>query len=947
MLRPEEPPPGRGETLESTFFPDSDFLRQIFDESPDAIVVVDNEDRVLQSSRGFRDLFGYSTAEARGRKINDLVARGSMASEASGVSRTVLSGEVVRLETLRTHKDGRLIPVSIVGYPVQYGDKQVGVVAVYRDISSQKDTQSQFQEFLDNIETLALILDTRGRVAFANRHVADLVGVPRQDLLGMDWFETCLPEEAREGNRHVFESVLSSSSVRVSGASPVRTPHGPRLISWSNALLRDRYGRPSGVASLGMDVTDQMAEREGLGRRERILGAVSFAADRFLRYGDWEAEIGSFLEKIGRAADASRTYVFRVSGESGGRLVVEYSHEWCSPGIESRTWDEGLRQLVLPESWQSELLQGRSIDGIVREMHGEERAILERHSVKSVHVEPVFCGTRLWGFIGFNDCRLERVWSPEESDALHAAANILGAAIQRRQVEGQLRTNMAQYMALMENLGAGVLAESSDHVILFANSEFCRMFRLSSCNDLIGLQGDLAARSVSQLFADPQSFLESTATLSAGGAPVSAQELQMKSGVLLERDYVPIRQGSELLGHLWLYRDVTEIRRSEQNALRAQKLDSLGILAGGIAHDFNNLLTAILGNVSLARMALDDPDEVARKLEEAEKASFRARALTQQLLTFAKGGRPVKKLVDVARILREVVDFVLSGGKVRCEFRIRSDLWPVEADPEQLAQALSNIALNAQQAMPSGGSITVAASNLDLAVDTPPVTAGCYVHMTIADQGPGIPEEMLPRIFDPYFTTRQDGLGLGLAASYSIVTKHGGHVVAESKPGRGTTIHVYMPASPQVVQDASEQIDSDITGHGQILVVDDDEMILMVAMDMLTALGYRVETASDGESAETLARQASSAGRPFDVAVLDLTIPGGPGGIEIANRLREIVPGIRLVVSSGYSNDPVLGDPSGFGFDGVATKPYRIEDLGMVLKMVMTRPPCSSRSRER
>lgn len=946
MPRPEDPSPGRGDSPESSFFPDSDFLRQIFDESPDAIVVVDNEDRVLQSSRGFGDLFGYTAAEARGRKINDLVARGSMAPEASSVSRAVLSGEVVRLEAVRTHKDGRHIPVSIVGYPVHYGDRQVGVVAVYRDISSQKDTQSQFQEFLDNIEMLALILDTRGRVVFANRLAAELAGMPRQELLGRDWFETCLPEESREGIRHAFESVLSSSSARESGASPVRTPLGQRLISWSNALLRDRYGRPSGVASLGMDVSDQVAEKEGLGRRERILGAVSFAADRFLRYGDWKAEIGSFLEKIGRAADASRTYIFRVSGESGGRLLVAYAYEWCSPGVESRSWDIELRQLVLPESWQRELLQGRSTGGIVREMQGEERSILERHAVKSVHVEPVFCGARLWGFIGFNDCRSERVWSPEESDALHAAANILGAAVQRRQVEGQLRTNMAQYIALMENLSAGVLAESPDRVILFANSACCRMFRLSSCNDLIGLRGDLAAGSVSQLFADPQAFLESTASLAAGGTPVSAQELQMKSGVLLERDYVPIRQGSELLGHLWLYRDVTEIRRSEQNALRAQKLDSLGILAGGIAHDFNNLLTAILGNVSLARMALDDPDEVSRKLEEAEKASFRARALTQQLLTFSKGGRPVKKLMDVARMLREVVDFVLSGGKVRCEFRIRNDLWPVEADPEQLAQALSNIALNAQQAMPSGGTIIVAASNLDLAVDTPPVTAGNYVHVTIADQGPGIPEEVLPKIFDPYFTTRQDGLGLGLAASYSIVTKHGGHVVAESKGGVGTTIHVYIPATRQTLQEAAEQVESDITGHGQILVVDDDEMILSVAKDMLTALGYRVETALDADAAEALALQAASTGRPFDVAVLDLTIPGGPGGLEIADRLREILPGVRMVVSSGYSNDPVLGDPAGFGFDGVATKPYRIEDLGMVLKMVMSSPPCSSRRRE-
>jgi PAS domain S-box-containing protein len=853
------------------------------------------------------------------------------------VSRLAMSGKAFHAETTRIHKDGRRIPVSLIAYPVEYASRLVGVVGVYRDISARTDTRRQFEEFLDTVDALALILDTHGRVVYANRSLLDLLGATGSSLLGTDWFDSSLPEDSREGMRHVFESLLSSGTTRHRGVNPIETPAGDRLISWSNTLLRDGYGRATGVASLGIDITEQESGRKVLERRGRILEAVSFASERLLGPGRWEADMAAILEKLGRAADVSRAYFYRVLSHEGGNLIVNYFAEWCASDAAPRMGDPAFERRVLGGRWSSIISSGQAVSGLVRDMPGDEREDLEGWGIRSVHAEPVIYGKRLFGFLGFNDCRTERIWTSEEAVALRAAADILGAAIQRQESESELRSSMAQYAALVDSLSAGVLAESPSRRILYVNRAYCMMFGISSPSDIVGLDGDMAVEAGSTQFVEPSSFKEFTGRCLAEGVPAHSTDLATTRGAVLECDYVPICPEGEAMGHLWLFRDVTEIRASEQNALRAQKLESLGVLAGGIAHDFNNLLTAILGNVSLARMSRDDPDEVGRRLDEAEKASFRARALTQQLLTFSKGGRPVKKLLDVGRLSREVAEFVLAGGKCLCDFRISASLWPAEVDGDQFSQVISNIVLNAQQVMPAGGRITFAASNLDLATDTPPVRAGRYVHFTIADEGPGIPEENLARIFDPYFTTRPDGMGLGLAASYSIVTKHGGYLIAESRQGRGSTFHIYLPSSSRApAGSAASFTEVDITGCGRILVVDDDEMVLQVAIEMLHALGYRPETARDGGEAESRIRRGIESGRPMAAAILDLTIPGGPGGVDILRRIRQIDPTIPAIVSSGYSNDAVLSNPGEYGFDGMVAKPYRIGDIGAVLRRVLS-----------
>lgn len=383
--------------------------------------------------------------------------------------------------------------------------------------------------------------------------------------------------------------------------------------------------------------------------------------------------------------------------------------------------------------------------------------------------------------------------------------------------------------------------------------------------------------------------------------------------------------------------DITERRMMEEELLKAQKLESVGFLAGGIAHDFNNILTSILGNIEIAKMGLDQDNKITERLTKAEKATLQAKNLTQQLLTFSKGGVPVKKVVSVSELLRESANFALRGSNVRVKFSSPDNLWSVEVDEGQVSQVISNLIINADQAMPKGGIIELFAENVTAAAeDSLPLKNGKYVKISIKDHGTGISEEHLPKIFDPFFTTKKKGSGLGLATSYSIVKKHGGCITVESQLGAGTTFSIYVPATKKKIPEQGYSKEKILFGKGRVLVMDDEEPIRELVAQMLSHCGYEVTTVKDGVEAIELYKKERDNGRPFDVVIMDLTIPGGMGGKEATQRLLEIDPGVKVIVSSGYSNDPIMADYKKYGFCGVIAKPYRIKELSEVLKKAIT-----------
>jgi len=535
---------------------------------------------------------------------------------------------------------------------------------------------------------------------------------------------------------------------------------------------------------------------------------------------------------------------------------------------------------------------------------------------------------------GFNDMAL----------SLDARIMELGEEIgSRRKAEDMLATESERLRAILQSMGDAVLAADIKGRVVLMNK----------------VAEKLTGWTMDEAFGHPVHEILRTAGPDVNEGPVDLldwirTENQEKS-VFLDLQLLPkngnkrlirargsrlIDSNKQVLGAVLVIRDVTGRRRMEEELARGQKLESVGVLAGGIAHDFNNMLTAILGNLSLARMVSLTSDAHYQNIEDAEKASLRARELTQQLLTFSRGGSPVKNSVDLKELIHESAEFVARGSKVRLRFTADDELWPVYVDRGQIGQVIDNLVINAIHSMPEGGFVDIGTINYQVEADSLlPLTSRRYVRIAVQDYGTGISKEDYDRIFDPYYTTKELGNGLGLAICFSIVKKHGGLIMVESEPGKGSVFYVYLPAldsdnstETQLVDDQSQ---SSPDSNRRVLVMDDDETVRSVVYKMLELLGYEVEEASDGVEAIRMYEQALKQGKRYDAVIMDLTVPGGMGGQGAVSRILKIDPGARAIVSSGYSSHEVMADYKKYGFVGVVVKPFRINELGRLLKEIL------------
>ncbi len=418
---------------------------------------------------------------------------------------------------------------------------------------------------------------------------------------------------------------------------------------------------------------------------------------------------------------------------------------------------------------------------------------------------------------------------------------------------------------------------------------------------------------------------------------VAEEELRKQEEHLAE--LVEARTAELREAHLKLQKEFDERKRLEEELIKSAKLESLGVLAGGIAHDFNNLLTGIQGNISLAALDALPGSPQESTLNEADKAATRAKALTHQLLTFSKGGKPVKTTLPISKVITETADFVLSGSNVKCAYHLPEDLWIVEADEGQIGQVIQNLIINADHAMPKGGVIEIRGENMHLrGGEQNGLVEGNYVRVTFKDQGCGIDRDDLVRIFDPYFTTKDEGSGLGLSSTYSIIQKHGGTINVSSEPSKGTTFTIFLPASMKGDRPTRPGQGNLAVGSGRILVMDDESLIRKALSRMLEKLGYQADGVSDGKEALEYYEKALHAGSPYRAVIMDLTIPGGMGGKETVRELLKIDPEAKVIVSSGYSQDQLMADYHSHGFSGIMVKPYATQKLSEVLKTVLETP---------
>jgi PAS domain S-box-containing protein len=393
-----------------------------------------------------------------------------------------------------------------------------------------------------------------------------------------------------------------------------------------------------------------------------------------------------------------------------------------------------------------------------------------------------------------------------------------------------------------------------------------------------------------------------------------------------------------IVGAVLVFRDVTEKRRAKEELFKVEKLESVGILAGGIAHDFNNILAAILGNIEMAGMLVGPDADASPLLTMAKKASLRAKDLTQQLLTFSKGGDPIKKTTSIAKTIREATSFILHGSVLSCEFSLPEDLWLVNIDSSQIAQVLQNLVINAKAVMPDGGRIKISGENVPTDSSHKPVwlDGDAYIKICVQDEGSGITEKNLEKIFDPYFTTKKEGSGLGLAITHSIIKNHHGHISVQSQPGVGTTFTIYLPVSDkELAQGQRQETASPKSQAATVIIMDDEEPVREIALLMLKKLGHEALEAEDGETLiDTYSRRKKN-GKPIDIILMDLTIPGAMGGKEAMKTILALDPDARAIVSSGYSNDPVMADYKRYGFKAAVTKPFLLDELRHAIANVM------------
>jgi two-component system cell cycle sensor histidine kinase/response regulator CckA len=529
------------------------------------------------------------------------------------------------------------------------------------------------------------------------------------------------------------------------------------------------------------------------------------------------------------------------------------------------------------------------------------------------------------------------VLKPFRETELHSNIEI---ALYRHEMEKKLQHREHWLAATLRSISDGVIATDVNGRVIFMNpvAEL-----LTGWNQDEAIDQDI--NQIFQIFdevtREPVELADLTVILKQDFfTPPTSNLLAIRDATerIIDHRVAPIiNDVGRPIGLIFLFRDITEHRRLAAELARADKLDSIGTLAGGIAHDFNNLLTVIWANIILASLDAHLKDVVVERLAVAQKSCMEAQGLTQQLLTFSKEGGPIKKLAAIKKIILDSL-MTFYSPEISITTEIPENLWPVEVDEYQIHQVINNLLTNAAQAIPMDDQVTIAAENIVIPETSAlPLRAGNYLKITVHDQGVGIPLRYLDKIFDPFFTTKKQAIGMGLTVAYTIVKNHGGHVTVESEIGAGTAISLYLPAAYPPVKPVLVTGDLLIPGKGKVLLMDDDEMILDVIGLMLEKIGYQVGLAKTGAEAVELFQQAVMTGKPFDAVILDSSIPGSMGGKETLAQLREVQPQVQAIISSGYTNDPVMSDYKKYGFSAALPKPYKIIKLSETLSSILTK----------
>ncbi|HWQ74084.1 MAG TPA: PAS domain S-box protein [Syntrophomonas sp.] len=792
------------------------------------------------------------------------------------------------------------------------------------DISLSVEEQLAYlNNLIDNINEFVCIFDREGRIRYANQKAWETWRYSRQELAGKSILDF-VPEIYREHLGQEIDYIMDYGEYRILEVPLLYRDGSEHPMQLHLAPIKEGE-KNEVIMALAEDITVYRQAQEILRRandemetrvRERTIELEKM--NEVLRVQILERKK---IEEALRISEEKFAVAFRLSPEpvninamSDGRYI-DVNDAWLAYSGYAREEVIGRTPRELNMQMKPELTKQQF------------KLLMTKGWLKDLETRY----TNKRGEVRLSLCSMAAVTINHELCALMASIDIT----ERRAMQEDLARQTERLKATLSNIADGVVATDKDGKIILIN-EAAEMILGISAEEAVGTD---FFQAVLDLNPHPRPDYEELMSPRPGARQIFRMVFFFQGeerSVEANRAFISDRDGGPI-GMVWALRDTTEEKKIKDELLKASKLDSLGVLAGGIAHDFNNLLTIIVGNLALIKMMHAKDEEIISLLTEAEKASFQAKGLTQQLLTFARGGAPIKVPVDIDQMVTESLNLALSGSNVRGEIYKLERLWPVLADAGQLNQVANNLLINAIQAMPHGGVIRVSGENLVLEEgEIMTLPAGRYVRISVADEGEGIPGELISRIFDPYFTTKPTGSGLGLATSYSIIRRHHGYITVESKPGQGSTFIIYLPVCDVEEIAATEDQFVLSRGRGRILIMDDDERIREVAAQILESIGYEADTAADGSTTLIMYQAAMEKGQAYDAVILDLTVPGQMGGRDAVKELLKIDPQARVIVSSGYFNDPIMADYEEWGFKGVIPKPYGVKELSETIAGVIS-----------
>ncbi len=866
----------------------------------DGVITTDTKGEIALMNGVAEQLTGWVVTEAAGRPLFEvfhIINEQTRAKCENPVEKVLKNGTVVGLanHTALIARDGTEHAIADSGAPIRDAQGNIlGVVLVFRDVSEWKQAEELLRESEARLRALTdaafegVCLSEQGLIIDINDQLTRMFGFTREEVIG----------------KPIRDFVASSDREKVIPTMQRQTPGAIEL-----------HAVRKGGGEFPVEIRGRTMQTGGRNLRVTTILDISerYMAEQALKESEEKFRRIFEQSSLGKAL-SDKNNVF-VAVNPAFCAMLGYT-------------EQELLKLTFKDITHPDHLTGDAV-AVGQLIRGEIPVYkTEKRYVKK-------SGETLYGSLTLSSLRDDR-------GTHQYSLVILEDITEKKRAEDALVAEKERLAVTLRSIGDAVIATDVDGRVSLMNKVAEQLtgvpFAEARGRPLSGVF-DIINEDTRQPFESPvEKVLSSGLVVGLANHTV----LISKDGreIPIADSGAPIRdKDSVVIGVVLVFRDISEKLKADLALRNTQKLESLGVLAGGIAHDFNNLLSGLFGYLDLAKSSVKKNDKAADYLDKAFSVFGRAKDLTGQLLTFSKGGAPSRKPHSLSPLIRDAVHFALSGSSVRATFDLADDLWLCDVDENQISQVLDNIVINARDAMPMGGEVAITAENVPADGEIPlELAAGNYVRVSICDQGVGIAKEHLSRIFDPFFTTKQKGSGLGLATSYSIVKRHEGALEAQSGPGMGATFTIYLPASRKAAVPAhvAEQRNS-FKGSGRVLVMDDEDVIRDVAQSMLGNMGYAVTVASHGQEAIDEFQSAAQSGKPFDVVILDLTVPGGMGGTATKDQLRKLAPTVKIVASSGYSDDPVIARPRDFAFDASIRKPYNLAELEDVMRAMMSR----------